>query len=123
MPFTPYTSQTILQSANGVIEQTTTTPPQQPASFFSRRPPASPPDAQKPLPSSPPSRFNVLLSGQSSGTTTATTQFTIDAVEAWDTNLYLGTSDGSVLHLILEEHTKPGAICLSSRKQNQPRFR
>lgn len=85
MPFTPYTSQTILPSANGVVDQQQQQQQQQPTSFFTRRPTAtspvgSPPDVNPSLPPSPPSRFNTLLP---SGSNVASTSFTIDAVEAW----------------------------------------
>lgn len=90
MPFTPYTSQTILPSANGVVDQQHASiqqqqQQQQPTSFFTRRPTApspvgSPPDVNPSLPPSPPSRFNTLLPSASNA---ASTSFTIDAVEAW----------------------------------------
>ncbi|KAJ8655866.1 hypothetical protein O0I10_008530 [Lichtheimia ornata] len=126
MPFTPYTSQTILPSANGVVDQQHASiqqqqQQQQPTSFFTRRPTApspvgSPPDVNPSLPPSPPSRFNTLLPSASNA---ASTSFTIDAVEAWDTNLYLGTSDGCVLHFILEEQSKPGEVPYASRLENK----
>ncbi|KAI9491304.1 hypothetical protein BDB00DRAFT_509529 [Zychaea mexicana] len=139
MPFTPYTLQTILPSASNSVATTTTDDQQQPSpptsasgspaqstspgSFFSRRLPNSPPtsDVSKSLPSSPPSRLNNLLTGGGSSQTSLANAapFTIDAAEAWDTNLYLGTSDGQILHFMLEEHGKAEEVPYASRLENK----
>ncbi|KAI8139926.1 hypothetical protein BJV82DRAFT_625529 [Fennellomyces sp. T-0311] len=129
MPFTPYTLQTILPSvSNSVSAEDQPSPPtstsgspaqsSSPTSFFSRRLPTSPPpsDVSKSLPSSP-SRLNNLLSGQPS--LVGNLPFTIDAAEAWDTNLYLGTSDGQVLHYMLEEHGKAEEVPYASRLESK----
>ncbi|KAI7847334.1 hypothetical protein BDC45DRAFT_542029 [Circinella umbellata] len=147
MPFTPYTLQTILPSVTSSVTSTTptsnnTTPSeehqqQQPSpptslssspaqsssagsSFFSRRLPGSPPssDVSKSLPASP-SRLNNLLSGQQQQAFANVTPFSIDAAEAWDTNLYLGTSDGQVLHFTLEEHGKAQEVPYASQLENK----
>lgn len=131
MPFTPYTSQTILPSANGVVDQQHASIQQQqpapPTSFFTRRPAASspigsPPDANQSLPPSPPSRFNTLLPSTSN---VAPTSFTIDAVEAWGKTTL--DKQHSTLYLLLTWYQTPifisahqmAVYCILYLKNNQ----
>ncbi|KAL0078710.1 hypothetical protein F4703DRAFT_1796795 [Phycomyces blakesleeanus] len=101
MPYTPYTLQPILLSASleepfGPQPNIPSTSP--PSSFFGRR------TTSPPLDGSPaqPSRINTLLTGHNIPSPAWNSSLSIDAVEAWDTDLYLGTSDGHVLHYTLE---------------------
>ncbi|KAI8342937.1 CNH domain-containing protein [Chlamydoabsidia padenii] len=130
MPFSPYTLQTLLPGhvIEDIIQSITpnsTSPTASPPSFFSRlsTTPLSPQviptngTSNSLVSSSPPSkgntRFNTLGNAQ---------HFTIDAVEAWGNILYLGTSDGHILHFTLEEqrgNTKTCTMPYVSRLENK----
>ncbi|KAI7862980.1 hypothetical protein BDF14DRAFT_1745752 [Spinellus fusiger] len=114
MSYTPYTLQPILLSASveesnkGLHVAPSSSSPaipsvSPPLSFFGRRTTSPPPlDGQS---RGNPPRINTILSSQTINTQLSGS-FTIDSVEAWDTDLYLGTSDGHILHFILEAKGK-----------------
>ncbi|CAO3595317.1 unnamed protein product [Absidia cylindrospora] len=137
MPYSPYTLQTLIPShvIEDIIQSispSSTSPTTSPPSFFSRRPttPSSPSNTSNAngnitstspnLASSPSSKLNARFNNLiSSGNTQ---QFTIDAVEAWGNDLYLGTSDGHILHFVLEEQktkTEISSIPYVSRLENK----
>ncbi|KAI8093371.1 uncharacterized protein BX664DRAFT_357822 [Halteromyces radiatus] len=107
MTYTPYTLQTLLP-AHIIEEILQSSSPDSsasasPPSLFTRRSttPSSPTNNNI-IASSPPSKLNARFNNLiSSGNTPP--KFTIDSVEAWGNDLYLGTSDGQILHFILEE--------------------
>ncbi|SAM07114.1 hypothetical protein [Absidia glauca] len=119
MPFSPYTLQTLLPPSvieeiiQSVSPSSTSPPSSPPTSFFSRlsTTPSSPPTnsngSSPSLASSPPNklntRFNTLMASGN-----VQQRFTIDAVESWGNDLYLGTSDGHILHFVLEEQKHNG---------------
>ncbi|KAI8384808.1 uncharacterized protein BYT42DRAFT_603782 [Radiomyces spectabilis] len=116
MPYTPYTLQTIVASTvvdeplakNTSSSSPTPTAPSQSSPAVSLLPRISTPPLAEPVPSKSqvtPSRLNALLSGNTANAANIP-RFTIDSVEAWETDLYVGTSDGHILHYALEETTK-----------------
>ncbi|KAI9308017.1 hypothetical protein BJ944DRAFT_260999 [Cunninghamella echinulata] len=114
MPYTPYTLQTLI-SSSAIEEIIATTSPSDstassPPSFFTRR---QGPSNVATSPSLLNSRFTNLMSNN-------ITKFTIDAVEAWGNDLYLGTSEGQILHFILEEQKNiQNGIPYCSRLENR----
>ncbi|KAI9031812.1 hypothetical protein CLU79DRAFT_730299 [Phycomyces nitens] len=100
MPYTPYTLQPILLSASledPFGSQPTIPSTSPPSSFFGRR------TTSPPLDGSPAQSSRItLLTGNNLASPVWNSSLSIDAVEAWDTDLYLGTSDGHVLHYTLE---------------------
>ncbi|ORX54477.1 hypothetical protein DM01DRAFT_1321815 [Hesseltinella vesiculosa] len=114
MPYIPYTLQTLI-SRHDIDKVVNAASPDASNSRFSLRSSGSPTNSF--LPSSPTNlnaRFNQIIS--SSGQ-----RVRIDAVDAWGNHIYLGTSNGHILHFILEDkqHQASGQMPSNAKLENK----
>ncbi|KAL1917008.1 uncharacterized protein VTP21DRAFT_5206 [Calcarisporiella thermophila] len=117
MPFQPFTFQYILHGITLDDPSASPPTPQQGISRFTRRPHSgsgqSSSNASRNLLSTSPKTGRLV--GWNVGGQNSSPQVSVETVEAWENNLYIGTTDGHVLHYVLEERISPESNIPKSR--------